>query len=85
MKCEEVWSVVQVTERGGKAHVQMGRAPGVNPQGRFGPLIIVEIDEAPHIGDKICLTYAWGEDYAAPVTPIRYPGEIDTGAHWPVR
>lgn len=81
MTKDETWTVVRVTERGGQAHVELGNR---THQPGWGPSFTCPIDGAPTISQKVRLTYSWGEDYAAPVTPIRHPGEIDTGAHWPV-
>lgn len=75
MKKEEVWSVVRVTHRGTLAHVEMGNRPtdGVNDN-VHGPTIKVAVEDAPRVGERIRLTYSWGEDYAAPVTRLRQDG-----------
>lgn len=73
MRVEQVWSVIRVTARGAKAHIELGHRPTTSVA-QFGPAFVTTVEDAPHIGDKISLTYTWGEDYAAPVTKLRSDG-----------
>ena len=68
---EEYWEVIRVTARRGMAYVELGRYRATPYVPTYGPAFKTQVDNAPHVGDKVRLAFAWGDDYAAPVIDLR--------------
>jgi hypothetical protein len=63
MTHRETWKVIRVTERGQRAHVELGHRPGsVSGGPTWGPAFVVpHVSNAPHVGDEVDLTFSWDE------------------------
>ena len=73
MRREHVWTVIGLVERSGKAHVSLGRRGGGGVLPANGPTLLVELGEAPKLGDPVLCVYTWGREYHEPVVGAVLP------------
>lgn len=63
MQHQQIWSVVGLVERNHMAHVSLARKRVGHEAPVVSPTLVVELSDAPHLGDPVLVSYSWGNDF----------------------